>query len=135
MTDPTLGEIRALATLHVEKSSLRKVAPQIGITRGALHGLIRGRTPHARIWAKLLTWYHGLPLGAVEDDARYRDIPAAELRAWVVARLEHEGFREIGADIGLHHSTVEAFVKRIERPSIRLRRAVAIRYLADQDND
>lgn len=134
--EPNLVQVRALATQHVDRTSLRVVAREIGITRGALHGLVQGRKPQARIWGTLKFWYAraGGPEASVPDDA-YRRVPVDVLRDWLLNRLTREGYREIAADVGLHHSTLHAFVNRVQRPSIRVRRAIALDYLKHRAAD
>lgn len=128
-----LGEMRILVQSFVERSSLRAVAADAGTSKGVIEGILAGRRPQERTWERLTEWQKRLgeaAAAAQREDVTYRQIPVPQLRAWVLAQLEHQTYRDLAADIGIHHSSLEAFVKRIRRPSMRMRRLIGRRYLA-----
>jgi hypothetical protein len=53
----SLDQLRAAAREHVEASSRRAVAEQIGISYGALHKFLNGSTPYSANLAKIQGWY------------------------------------------------------------------------------
>lgn len=55
--DPHEAEVRDFAREQVELSSLRSVAPKIGIGHTTLDRFLKGSKPHPRIWRALRTWY------------------------------------------------------------------------------
>jgi hypothetical protein len=52
-----MADVREYARERAELSSLRKVAPEIGLGHSTLHNFLKGANPHPRVWRALRTWY------------------------------------------------------------------------------
>src|SRR5215216_7125977 len=67
--------VRSAARQAKDRTSLRKVAAEIGIGWSTLKNFLNGATPHARIGQKLTAWHAGLQPGSNElspaDAERY----------------------------------------------------------------
>jgi hypothetical protein len=52
-----MEQVRAAARDAAEKSSLRTVAPEIGVGHSTLHNFLNGANPHPRVRRILYTWF------------------------------------------------------------------------------
>ncbi len=129
-----VDQVRSLMRNRADRYTIRAVAREAGLTKSTLGFFLTGRLPGPRIRARLSGWYkrYGKAAEAEQrEDAAAREVPVPELRAWVGAQLEHMEYRELAAEIGFHHSTLEAFLKRVNStPSMHTRCLIARRYLA-----
>jgi hypothetical protein len=55
--DPLVAVVREVAGEHAEQSTLRGLAPDIGIGHTTLHNFLSGANPHPRVWRALREWY------------------------------------------------------------------------------
>jgi hypothetical protein len=55
--DVPLEAMRELARDHAERTSLRHLAPEIGLGHSTLHNFLNGATPHPRVRRLLGLWY------------------------------------------------------------------------------
>ncbi|HLM66118.1 MAG TPA: hypothetical protein VK358_01260 [Longimicrobium sp.] len=55
--DVPIEAMRELARDHAERTSLRHLAPEIGLGHSTLHNFLNGATPHPRVRRLLGTWY------------------------------------------------------------------------------
>lgn len=55
--DPPIEKVRDLVWDHVERSSIRTVAEEIGIGHSTLHNFINGAEPYPRIRRVLIDWH------------------------------------------------------------------------------
>lgn len=74
MTSPTnprdvpIEAVRELARDHAERSSLRHLAPEIGLGHSTLHNFLNGAAPHPRVRRLLGTWYLRVTGGTAEEE-------------------------------------------------------------------
>jgi hypothetical protein len=57
LVDPLVSVVREFARERAERSSLRILAPEMGLGHSTLHNFLSGADPHPRIWSKLREWY------------------------------------------------------------------------------
>ena len=68
--DVPIDAVRELARDHAERSSLRQLAPEIGLGHSTLHNFLSGAAPHPRVRRLLGLWYLRVTAGGGEDDLR-----------------------------------------------------------------
>jgi hypothetical protein len=66
--DVPIEAVRELARDHAERSSLRHLAPEIGLGHSTLHNFLNGAAPHPRVRRLLGLWYLRMTGGAAADD-------------------------------------------------------------------
>src|SRR5688572_15684993 len=101
---PELERVREYARQRVEQSSLRHVAPQIGVATGALHKFIaKGVRPHTRTWTLYAAWYRTQKRAgrATLDDPAYRDVPVDTLREFARREVRESSLRSFAAACGM----------------------------------
>ena len=65
--DVPLDAVRDLAREHAERSSLRQLAPEIGLGHSTLHNFVKGASPHPRVRRLLGLWYLRETAGSPEE--------------------------------------------------------------------
>jgi hypothetical protein len=65
--DVPIDEVRELARDHAERTSLRQLAPEIGLGHSTLHNFLSGAAPHPRVRRLLGLWYLRVTGGSAED--------------------------------------------------------------------
>lgn len=55
--DVPIEDVRELARDRAEQSSLRHLAPEIGVGHSTLHNFLNGAAPHPRVRRLLALWY------------------------------------------------------------------------------
>jgi hypothetical protein len=65
--DVPIDAVRDLARDHAERTSLRQLAPEIGLGHSTLHNFLNGAAPHPRVRRLLALWYLRVTGGG--DDA------------------------------------------------------------------
>lgn len=65
--DVPIDAVRELARDHAERTSLRLLAPEIGLGHSTLHNFLNGAAPHPRVRRLLGLWYLRVTGGG--DDA------------------------------------------------------------------
>ena len=68
--DVPIDAVRDLAREHAERSSLRQLAPEIGLGHSTLHNFLSGAAPHPRVRRLLGLWYLRMTGGSPEDKLR-----------------------------------------------------------------
>ena len=68
--DVPIDAVRELARDHAERSSLRQLAPEIGLGHSTLHNFLSGAAPHPRVRRLLGLWYLRVTGAAGDDDLR-----------------------------------------------------------------
>jgi hypothetical protein len=83
MTTPTnprdvpIEAVRELARDYAERSSLRHLAPEIGLGHSTLHNFLNGAAPHPRVRRLLAIWYLRATGAAGEDEEAIRPYVSA----------------------------------------------------------
>jgi hypothetical protein len=106
LTPDQLEQIREAARDAAERSSLRQLAPQIGLGHSTLHNFLNGAQPHPRVRGILYRWYIDLfgsppPSGRVQLD-RLTAGMAQEVRKSVersIALLLARGYVDSGLPV------------------------------------
>ncbi len=109
--DVPIDAVRELARDHAERTSLRQLAPEIGLGHSTLHNFLGGAAPHPRVRRLLGLWYLRVTGGSADHfslrpyvsamDVLLAEVPA-ELRGRAAAEVLdvlERGYRESGADI------------------------------------
>lgn len=65
--DVPIDAVRDLAREHAERSSLRQLAPEIGLGHSTLHNFLSGAAPHPRVRRLLGLWYLRVTGGNPEE--------------------------------------------------------------------
>lgn len=65
--DVPIDAVRELARDHAERTSLRQLAPEIGLGHSTLHNFLNGAAPHPRVRRLLGLWYLRVTGGSAED--------------------------------------------------------------------
>lgn len=65
--DVPTDAVRDLAREHAERSSLRLLAPEIGVGHSTLHNFLGGAAPHPRVRRLLGLWYLRVTGGSPEE--------------------------------------------------------------------
>lgn len=65
--DIPIDAVRDLAREHAERSSLRQLAPEIGLGHSTLHNFPNGAAPHPRVRRLLGLWYLRVTGGNPEE--------------------------------------------------------------------
>lgn len=102
ITPEMVDAIRTAAAAEAEKSSLRTLAPIIGIGHSTLHNFLSGAKPHPRVRRLLFDWYAGSDgPGALAFDRLMDDLPE-EVRHRVSEGIACElarGYVDSGLDV------------------------------------
>lgn len=83
MTTPTnprdvpIAAVRELARDHVERTSLRHLAPEMGLGHTTLHNFLNGAAPHPRVRRLLGEWYLRVTAGETQTEASTRAYASA----------------------------------------------------------
>jgi transcriptional regulator with XRE-family HTH domain len=106
-----ISSIRELARTHVEASTLREVADQIGLSKSALDEFVKGRHPYSKNLLKLAAWKLRQRDAGDAPDIRREDVVAA------IALLE----QYVGAagSASVREKRVSEVVKRLARTGER----------------
>lgn len=75
--DVPIEAVRELARDHAERSSLRHLAPEIGLGHSTLHNFLNGAAPHPRVRRLLGVWYLRVTGGEAHDDESVRPYVSA----------------------------------------------------------
>lgn len=67
--DVPIEAVRELAREHAERTSLRHLAPEIGLGHSTLHNFLGGAAPHPRVRRLLGLWYLRVTGGGDGTDA------------------------------------------------------------------
>ena len=67
--DVPIEAVRELARDHAERSSLRLLAPEIGLGHSTLHNFLAGAAPHPRVRRLLGLWYLRVTGGGEDGEA------------------------------------------------------------------
>lgn len=67
--DVPIEAVRELARDHAERTSLRHLAPEIGLGHTTLHNFLNGAAPHPRVRRLLGAWYLRVTGGAAEAES------------------------------------------------------------------
>jgi hypothetical protein len=110
--DVPIDSVRELARDHAERSSLRLLAPEIGLGHSTLHNFLAGAAPHPRVRRLLGLWYLRVTGGGGEEGEELRAYTSAldvllagvpaELRgraAGEVLDVLERGYTEGGTDV------------------------------------
>jgi hypothetical protein len=65
--DVPIDAVRELARDHAERTSLRLLAPEIGLGHSTLHNFLNGAAPHPRVRRLLGLWYLRVTGGSAVD--------------------------------------------------------------------
>jgi hypothetical protein len=95
--DVPLDDIRELARDRAELSSLRHLAPEIGLGHSTLHNFLNGAAPHPRVRRLLGLWYLRETGAEGAEDAAFRPFASALdiLLGGVPAEARDKGAREL----------------------------------------
>lgn len=107
ITPELIETIRAAAAEETERTSLRALAPRIGVGHSTLHNFLNGANPHPRLRRLLYDWYAG---GTAAESAFHRLLGdlAEDVRARVRGRVARElarGYRDSRRDVPAWLST------------------------------
>ena len=91
----SIDKVRAAASTRVEKSSLRAVASEIGISWRGLQYFLDGKEPRVATGKKLMSWYT-----AQRQRKSGPQISAADLRAAAQTLGDHAA--AAGTEAGMH---------------------------------
>lgn len=75
--DVPVDAVRELARDRAEQSSLRTLAPEIGVGHSTLHNFLNGAAPHPRVRRLLGLWYLRQTGGAPADEEAVRPYASA----------------------------------------------------------
>lgn len=108
--DVPIDAVRELARDHAERTSLRQLAPEIGLGHSTLHNFLSGAAPHPRVRRLLGLWYLRVTGGSAEEftirpyaaaiDVLLSEVPEAvrdRARADLLGVLER-GYRASGVE-------------------------------------
>jgi hypothetical protein len=95
--DVPIEAVRELARDHAERSSLRLLAPEIGLGHSTLHNFLAGAAPHPRVRRLLGLWYLRVTGRGGEDGEELRAYTSAldVLLAGVPAELRGRAAGEV----------------------------------------
>ncbi len=93
--DVPIDAVRELARDHAERSSLRQLAPEIGLGHSTLHNFLSGAAPHPRVRRLLGLWYLRVTGAAGDDDLRPYASALDMLLAGVPAELRERAAGEV----------------------------------------
>ena len=93
--DVPIDAVRELARDHAERSSLRQLAPEIGLGHSTLHNFLSGAAPHPRVRRLLGLWYLRVTAAGGEEDLRPYQSALDVLLAEVPAELRERAAGEV----------------------------------------
>jgi hypothetical protein len=95
--DVPIEAVRELARDRAEQSSLRHLAPEIGLGHSTLHNFLNGAAPHPRVRRLLGIWYLRQTGAAQADDETVRPYASALdiLLAGVPAAAREHATRDV----------------------------------------
>lgn len=99
ITPEVVEAIRTAARAEAERTSLRVLAPQIGIGHSTLHNFLSGANPHPRVRRLLFDWYTGHQRTTASEFDRLFEGLAEDVRERVriaTARELVRGYRDSG---------------------------------------
>lgn len=109
-------EIRATLSGHVELTSLRQAAREVGMSPTGLSNFLGGAEPYMPTLSKLGTWYEARGRDGGEPMPVQPDAALDVLREAVRLRAERTSARRVAVELGMSSGGVQSFIRGGTRP-------------------